>query len=140
MKKILSILGSLLLSTFVLASSETYEATCPKELVDTENQFWALIVNDGTDRITLERVDMKCAVVVPPLLLDDFKKLSMLTEAFRLYPDVLVPWTLYQENGVYIVRGRADSATKKIEFIKVMYLATNGNLSISTTTVSVKVN
>ena len=140
MKKFLSLLGSLLLSTAVFAGSEAYEATCPQEFVNTENTFWALVVDDGSKRTVVEKIDIKCAVLKPALTIDDFKKISMIMEAFILYPDVVIPWTSYENEGTFIVRGRVNNSTKKIEFIKVMYMATNGNMTVSTIVVGVNLD
>jgi len=134
--KILTFLGALLLATTCLAGSVAHEAKCPPPLVDLEKQFWVEIVSGHeSEALKIDKLDVDCAVLVPPLSGDDFKKMAMIMEVFTLYPDVAVPWTEREDGNLYIVRG---SATDVIRFVKIIYSPRTGNMVLSRAIISLK--
>ena len=135
MKKILSFLGCLLIYTSLFASSVAYEAKCPQDLVALEIQYW----NEATDIETVRDfgrlIEVSCSVYKPALSNEDFQKMSMILPFFTLYPDVIRPWTLENDN-LTIIRGLMTP--DRIEIIKVIYNQSNGNLFFSRITLTPK--
>ena len=138
----MKLLSSFFLTLALLVSTQAYafdvqQATCPTMYTELENKFWTKLIGDATKGTedTLDRIMIRCVIVSPPITIEEFKSLSMAGSAFLQYPDVIIPWTIYGDGGIFIVRGRVTE-DKRIEMLKMMYY-TNGNLVISSALVSV---
>ena len=136
------LLSSIFLTLALLVSTQAsafdvQKAVCPAEYDELENKFWTKLIEDATKgtQDKLDSIIIRCAVVNPPITAEEFKSLSMAGNVFLQYPDVIIPWTVYDGMGVFIVRGRITE-DRKIEFVKMMYYG-NGNLVISTVLISV---
>jgi hypothetical protein len=138
------LLSSIFLTLALLVSTQVYafdvqKANCPAAYNELENKFWTKLIEDATKGTEdkLDSIIVRCAVVNPPITVEEFKSLSMAGSIFLQYPDVVIPWTLYGDGGIFIVRGRITES-RQIEFVKMMYYA-NGNLVISTALISVNI-
>jgi len=128
MKKIVALLAGLLLSTSLFASSVSYEAKCPRDLVGLEVQYWNIATDVESAKDFDRLVEVSCSVYKPAISNEDFIKMAMLQQFFTLYPDVVRPWKI-ENNSLTIIRG-TKTATG-IELIKVIYNQGNGNLFFS---------
>jgi hypothetical protein len=136
MNKLIALLGSLFLSSVVLAGSVAHEAHCPQGLAELEKNYWKMILDDPkAEKVVIldQRVD--CAVIEPPLSEQDFIKMAMIMHIFTLYPDVVIPWVKMENGNLYMVRA---SATDRVEFIKIIYAPKNGNLVIGRITLGAR--
>jgi hypothetical protein len=120
--------------TPVPTSWETHDAVCTKELLASEMQFWDAMVAKTGDRIA--NIKMTCKVIQPAIPTEDFIKLSMIEPLLTLFPDSIVPWK-NMGTMVVTIKDRVDYDTKQIEFVKVMYDSSNGNLVFSRVLVAV---
>lgn len=101
------LIASVLAFGIQTANAEIFNATCPDEVIQSETALWALMVADSPSQVG--GLEIKCAVVNPPVSKEEFVKLPDLQPIYDSYPEVIVPAGCQGGPDCWVVRPSSDA-------------------------------